>query len=61
MLVKVEAASLDADLGQLSGALDEHFRRSLGVRLGVEVLKPETLPRYELKTRRIFDTRGETR
>ncbi len=57
MLVKVEASSADTDHDRIAAALDEHFRRSLGVRLGVEVLKPETLPRYELKTKRIFDTR----
>ncbi len=58
MLVKVEASSPDADRGGITDALDEHFRRSLGVRLGVEVLEPDTLPRYELKTKRIFDTWG---
>ena len=59
MLVKVEAAALDADHGALSTQLDEHFRRNLGVRLGVEILKPDTLPRYELKTKRIFDARRD--
>jgi phenylacetate-CoA ligase len=61
MTVKVEAASLDADHVALGAALDEHFRRNLGVRLGVEILKPEALPRYELKTKRIFDDRAGTR
>lgn len=58
MTVKVEATTAGEDRTALAGALDEHFRRNLGVRLQVEVLEPETLPRYELKTKRIFDTRG---
>ena len=67
MLVRVEARRDDregggdrelVDRNSLQSRLDEHFRQHLGVRLGVEILKPNTLPRYELKTRRIFDTRG---
>lgn len=59
LTVKVEASSNEADHASLAAALDGHFRQNLGVRLGVEVLKPETLPRYELKTRRVFDARRE--
>ena len=57
MTVKVEASSAGADRAALASALDTHLHRSLGVRLGVDVLEPGTLPRYELKTRRIFDAR----
>ena len=38
--------------------LDDHLRRNLGVRLGVDVVEPDVLPRYELKSKRIFDTRS---
>ncbi len=67
MLVRVEARRDDregggdrelVDRNSLQSRLDAHFRQHLGVRLGVEILEPNTLPRYELKTRRIFDTRG---
>jgi phenylacetate-CoA ligase len=57
MTVKVEAAVGEVDRAVLTASLDEHLRRNLGVRLGVEVLAPESLPRYELKTKRIFDHR----
>jgi len=57
MLVKVEAASAGTDTTALTTRLKRHLATSLGVRLAVEVLTPNTLPRYELKTRRIFDTR----
>ncbi|MFN0025597.1 MAG: phenylacetate--CoA ligase family protein [Acidimicrobiales bacterium] len=61
MTVKVEAATAGANHGALATQLDEHFRRNLGVRLGVEILQPGSLPRYELKTKRIFDTREAAR
>ncbi len=60
MLVKVEADRADLDREALSATLGEHFRTHLGVRLETEVLEPESLPRYELKTRRFFDHRDET-
>ncbi len=59
MTVKVEAAASRANHEALAKELYEHFRANLGVRLGVEILPPDSLPRYELKTRRIFDTRSE--
>lgn len=58
MLVKVEAADADADRNALAERLARQLQRRLGVKLETEVLKPGTLPRYELKTRRIFDTRS---
>lgn len=57
MLVRVEAAEADAALETLGRRAAGHFRRNLGVNLEVEVLEPGLLPRYELKTRRIFDHR----
>ena len=60
MTVKVEATEGAGHRTELAGALEEHFRRNLGVRLRVEVLRPGALPRYELKTRRIFDNRGKS-
>ena len=58
LLVRVEATSSDADRADLAQRLDDHLRRNLGVRLGVDVVEPEALPRYELKSKRIFDTRS---
>lgn len=58
MLVKVEAAPETAlEHESLEAALGEHLRINLGVRLETQVLDPETLERYELKTKRIFDHR----
>jgi phenylacetate-CoA ligase len=57
MLVKVESARPDTDFHALGAGLADHFRTHLGVRLEVEVLAPGALPRYQLKTKRIFDTR----
>ncbi len=58
MLVKVEADRRGADRHALGSGLADHLRNRLGVRLEVEVVEPETLPRYELKARRIFDHRA---
>lgn len=57
MLVKVEASELGLDRHALGVGLADHFRTHLGVGLEVEVLEPGSLPRYELKTRRVFDNR----
>jgi phenylacetate-CoA ligase len=59
MLVKVEAATATTDREALAAALSDHLRNSLGVRLETEVVQPEALPRYQLKTRRIFDHREQ--
>jgi phenylacetate-CoA ligase len=60
MLVKVEMATSETDRADVANRLDQHFRQNLGVRLSVEIVDPGALPRYELKTKRIFDTRGAT-
>lgn len=57
MLVKVEATHEADYLQGPQEALVRHIRSHLGVRLEVEVFPPETLPRYQLKTKRIFDHR----
>lgn len=59
MLVKVEAGDASTDRHALSAGLADHFRTHLGVRLEAEVLEPGALPRYQLKTKRIFDGRDE--
>jgi phenylacetate-CoA ligase len=60
MLVKVEsAASTSLGAEALEAALSEHIRSNLGVRLETQVVAPESMPRYELKTKRIFDHRSE--
>jgi phenylacetate-CoA ligase len=60
MTVKVEAKDNRADLSALAAGLAMHLRKNLGVTLDTEVLPPGTLPRYELKSKRIFDHRSET-
>ena len=42
---------------ELAREIDEKIRQALSVRLEVELVPPGTLPRYELKTRRIIDQR----
>jgi phenylacetate-CoA ligase len=61
MLVKVEVTDSAMDLAVASERLAKLFRQRLGVRLETEVLAPASLPRYELKTKRIFDNRSEER
>ena len=58
MLVKVEAAEPDAARPALATTLEEHLRTHLGVRLETDVVEPGDLPRYQLKTKRIFDRRS---
>lgn len=58
LLVKVEAVDAAIDSAAVTHKLVEHLRQNLGVRLEGEVLPPGALPRYELKTRRIFDHRA---
>lgn len=57
MLVRAEAATGVGALADLATRLSAHLRDHLGVRLETEVVHAGTLPRYELKTRRIFDAR----
>ena len=42
---------------ELSRRIDKQVHDVLKVRLEVELVAPSTLPRYELKTRRIVDQR----
>ncbi|MCH9023967.1 MAG: hypothetical protein IH931_01415 [candidate division Zixibacteria bacterium] len=42
---------------ELSHRIDKRIHDALKVRLEVELVAPATLPRYELKTRRIVDQR----
>lgn len=58
LLVKVETEGPGADPAQIGQRLARHLRENIGVRLETEVVMPGTLPRYELKTRRIFDSRS---
>jgi phenylacetate-CoA ligase len=58
MLVKVEAAEPDAARPALATTLEEHLRTHIGVRLETDVVEPGDLPRYQLKTKRIFDRRS---
>lgn len=57
--VKVEAApGAELDPAALEAALAEHLRTRIGVRLQTQVVAPRSLPRYELKTRHVFDHRA---
>lgn len=58
MLAKVEAEAPGADGQALADDLGRHLRTHLGVRLETEVVESGSLPRYELKTKRIFDHRS---
>lgn len=57
--VKVEAAREVAPerYGPLRQEAEEVLKRTIGVTIGIEVLSPQALPRYELKARRFFDHR----
>ena len=59
MLVRVEANKGVAEehYGGLARGLNEVYKYNLKVDIPVEVLPPDTLPKYELKTRRVFDHR----
>lgn len=59
LVVKVEAQEgVTADCYQeFATEAERIYRSALGVKISVEVLAPKTLPRYELKTKRIFDHR----
>jgi phenylacetate-CoA ligase len=61
MLVKVEAdPAAERGHAELDVALNAHLKDCLGVRLETEVLPAEALPRYELKSKRVFDHRSDS-
>jgi len=43
--------------GELRRDAEAVFKSAIGVSIGVEVQKPGSLPRYELKAKRFFDHR----
>lgn len=59
MCVRAEPASeVPAErYSELARSTDQRIREAMKVRLEVELVPPDTLPRYELKTRRIIDQR----
>jgi len=57
MLVRAEANGSEG-CSELAVRLATHLRENVGVRLETDVVASGTLPRYELKTKRIFDTRS---
>jgi phenylacetate-CoA ligase len=60
MLVKVEAEpGTSRTHADLQDALSAHLKDHLGVRLETDVVAAEELPRYELKTTRVFDHRRQ--
>lgn len=61
MTVKMEAASaLDsASYDELREELEAEMHEAVGVRIDFEILEPQSLPRYELKSRRFFDHRDD--
>ncbi len=63
LLVKVEAAAgvPPALFEEVARRAEDLLRRRIGVRIGVEVMAPGGLPRYELKAKRFFDHRPKER
>ncbi|MEA2227328.1 MAG: phenylacetate-CoA ligase [Solirubrobacteraceae bacterium] len=59
MEVRVEATTAVTDRDGLRARLAGELRDRLMVTMAVDVCEPGALPRYELKSRRIFDHRGE--
>jgi phenylacetate-CoA ligase len=57
--VKVEAQDISKTqhYGMIKDELEERYYENLKVKINVQVVPPYTLPRYELKTKRIFDKR----
>ena len=59
MIVRFEPEKgiLEEQWSTIAKTLEDDVRNALHVRLDFEPVAPETLPRYELKTRRVFDAR----
>jgi phenylacetate-CoA ligase len=47
----------EKDWAELARTVSDHVHAALHVRLKVEVVPPDSLPRYEIKTKRIIDER----
>jgi phenylacetate-CoA ligase len=47
----------EGDYGDLRDDLEAEMHEAIGVRIDFEVVEPQSLPRYELKSRRFFDHR----
>jgi phenylacetate-CoA ligase len=63
MLVRVEADPTvpRESYRELAEKIAEELRAAIGVRLDVEVVPPGSLPRYELKAKKMFDHRPKER
>ena len=48
---------VEADDRSVTGELERRLRDRVGLRIGVEVVEPGSLPRSERKTQRVFDHR----
>lgn len=57
MVVRVEATDPSIDRAATTQRLETTLREGLGVRVETDVVLPGLLPRYELKTKRVFDHR----
>ena len=49
------ATSPDADWNRLAGKVVESLRATLAINTQVELMRPESLPRYEGKAKRVID------
>ncbi len=59
LTIRAETAEQVDSPGALSARIRRHLRDRLAVDIAVEVIEPGSLPRYELKTKRIFDHRKD--
>jgi phenylacetate-CoA ligase len=57
LLIRAETGSPEGRTDALGERVRRHLRERLMVDVAVELVAPGTLPRYELKTKRIFDHR----
>ncbi len=57
--VKIEpvAGTTSEEHGDLKTKLTDELRYRIGVSIGVEIIPPKSLPRYEVKSKRVFDHR----
>ena len=57
--VEAEAETAGNCENQLHTEVQQALKRGTGIRVEVQLLKPQTLPRSEGKARRVFDRRSE--